>query len=223
MTLDQLVLHYPRVYHMANAGTWDSMRQRGLLSTTALLDLFEITGHQRYQIESCHRPGSVEICHPQHGVAIIRDQAPMRESALERCLEGVSLRAWYELLNRRAFFWVTEARVETLLGARLYRNQEHAVLTIDTASLLARHADRVTLSPINSGNTLYNPPSRGLHTFRSIADYPFEERRRMRGLANAIAELAVDYSVPDLCNHTVIVERRRGMEVLEQLFPCASP
>ena len=223
MTLDQLVLHYPRVYHMANAGTWDSLRQRGLLSTTALLDLFGITGHERYRIESCHRPRSVEIHHPRHGVAIIRDQAPMRESALERCLEGVSLRAWYELLNRRAFFWVTEARVETLLGARLYRNQEHTVLTIDTASLLARHADRVTLSPINSGNTLYNPPSRGQHTFRSIADYPFEERRRMRGLANAIAELAVDYSVPDLSNHTLTVERRRGTEVLEQLYSRARP
>jgi hypothetical protein len=218
MTLDQLVLHYPLVYHMANAGTWGSIRRRGLLSTTALLDLFGIKGQQRYQIESCHRPTSVEIHHPQHGVAIIRDQAPMRESTLERCLEGIGPRQWYELLNRKAFFWVTEARVRTLLGARLYRNQEHTILTIDTASLLVPHADRVTLSPINSGNTLYNPPSRGHHTFRTINDYPFEERRRRRGLANALVELAVDYSVPDLLDHVVTVERRRGAEVLEHLF-----
>jgi hypothetical protein len=122
------------------------------------------------------------------------------------------------LLNRKAFFWATEARVRTLLGARLYRNQEHIVITIDMASLLAQHADRVTLSPINSGNTLYNPPSRGHHTFRSIADYPFEERRRRRGLANAVVELAVEYSVPDLITHTVIVERRRGAEILQQLY-----
>jgi hypothetical protein len=188
------------------------------LSTTALLDLFGIAGQQRYQIESCHRPTSVEIHHPLHGVALIRDQAPMREGSLEKCLEGMSLRAWYELLNRRAFFWLTEARLETLLGAKLYRNQEHTVLTIETASLLARHPDRVTLSPINSGNTLYNPPSRGQHTFRSVADYPFEERRKTRGLANAIAELAVDYSVPDLSNHTLTVERRRGTEVLERIY-----
>lgn len=218
MILEDLIRVYPRVYHMANAGTWESIQQRGLLSTTALLDLFSVTGQRRYQIESCHRPKSVEIHHPQYGIAVIRDQAPMREKALETCLEGLTPREWYEMLNRRAFFWVTETRVQKLLGARLYRNQEHTVLTIDTASLLARHAQRVTLSPINSGNTLYNPPSRGHHTFRSIADYPFEERRKMRGLANAIAELAVDYSVPDLFSHIISVERRRNTEVLEQLF-----
>ncbi len=218
MTVDQLVFHYPRVYHMANAGTWESIRQRGLLSTTAILDLLGINGRERYRIESCHRPTAVEKTHPQHGTMVIRDQAPMRESALHRCLDGVSPRQWYELLNRMAFFWITEARVQTLLGAKLYRNLEHTVITIDTASLLARHADRVSLSPINSGNTLYNPPRRGRYTFLSIAEYPFEERRRKRGLANAVAELAVDYSVPDLIRHTIAVHRRRGEEILQILY-----
>ena len=125
----------------------------------------------------------------------------MRESALEKCLDGISPREWYELLNRKAFFWANETRVRTLLAARLYRNDEHDVITVDTASLLAHHSGRVTLSPINSGNTLYNPPLRGRYTFRTIADYPFEERRKARGLANAIAEFAVDYSVPDLVTH----------------------
>jgi hypothetical protein len=142
----------------------------------------------------------------------------MREMALDRCLDGISRRRWYELLNRKAFFWVTEARVQTLLGAKLYRNKEHTVITVDTASLLGRHSDRVTLSPINSGNTLYNPPRRGYQTFRSIAEYPFEERRKKRGLGNAVAELAVDYSVPDLETHTITVERRRGAQILRTLY-----
>jgi hypothetical protein len=218
MELEQLVTYYPRVYHMANAGTWESIRQWGLLSTTALLDLFCINGEQRYLIESCHRPRSIEIHHPRHGTATIRDQAPMRESALFKCLDGIDPRGWYELLNRKAFFWATEQRVRTLLDARLYRNEEHTVITIDTASLLAEHADQVALSPINSGNTLYNPPLRGRYTFHSIADYPFEERRKKRGIANAVVELAVDYSVPDLIKHTVVVERRRGAAILQQLY-----
>src|SRR2546427_5701554 len=156
MTVDQLVLHYPRLYHMANAGTWESIRARGLLSTSALLDLFAVNGEQRFRIESCHRPDSVEITHPQHGTVVIRDQAPMRERALGKCLDGITPREWYELLNRKAFFWVTQARVETLLGARLYRAKEHTVIEIDTKSLVSQHGDHVTLSPINSGNTLYN-------------------------------------------------------------------
>lgn len=217
MTVGQLALHYPRVYHMANAGTWESIRQHGLRSTAALLDLFGINGPERYRIESCHRRESVEISHPQHGTVVIRDQAPMRERQLEKCLEGMSCREWYELLNRKAFFWATEARVRTLLRAKLYRDTEHTIITIDTASLLAEHADRITLSPINSGSTLYDPRPRGRLTFRSISEYPFEERRKTRGLANAVAELAVDYSVPDITSHTIAVERRLGDRVLEVL------
>jgi hypothetical protein len=223
MTVEQLVEYYPRLYHMANDGTWESIRKLGLLSTTALLDLFSINGEERYQIESCHRSRSVAISHPQLGGAVIRDQAPMREMALDRCLDGINRRQWYELLNRKAFFWVTEARVQTLLGAKLYRNKEHTVITVDTASLLGRHSDRVTLSPINSGNTLYNPPRRGHQTFRSIAEYPFEERRKKRGLGNAVAELAVDYSVPDLEAHAITVERRRGAQILRTLYSRAHP
>lgn len=218
MTPDQLISHYPRVYHMANAGTWESIRRHGLLSTTALLDLYGINGADRYRIESCHRPDSIEIRHPQHGTVVIRDQAPMRRSQLEKCLDGMSCREWYELLNRKAFLWATEARVQTLLSARLYRGTEHTVITIDTASLLAQYADRTALSSINSGSTLYNPVRRGLHTFRSIGDYPFEERRKARGVADAIAEFAVDYSVPDLLRHTVLVEQRAGKNVLRVLY-----
>jgi hypothetical protein len=218
MTVDELVQHYPRLYHMANAGTWESIRNRGLLSTTAMLDLFGINGRKRFRIESCHRPESVEISHPQFGTAVIRDQAPMRERALDKCLDGVGRRAWYELLNRKAFFWVTEARVLILLGARLYRGKEHTVITVDTASLLGQHADQVTLSPINSGNTLYNPPARGYYTFRRIAEYPFDERRKKRGVANAVVELAVDYSVPDLVDHVMTVDVRRGDQILQNLY-----
>src|SRR5437867_11619031 len=112
MTIDQLVQHYPRVYHMANAGTWESIRGRGLLSTTALLDWFGVNGARRYQIESCHRPTSLEISHPQYGTVVIRDQAPMREGALRNCLDAMSPREWYGLLNRKTFFWMTEARVQ---------------------------------------------------------------------------------------------------------------
>ena len=216
MNVNEFVQHYPNLYHMANSGTWESIRDHGLLSTAALLDRFEINGDERFRIESCHRPRSVEITHPRFGTAVIRDQAPMGESALHKCLDGISPREWYELLNRKAFFWVTEARVTTLLGARLYRNSEHTVITIDTASLLGQHADRATLSPINSGSTLYDPPLRGHYTFRPIPDYPFEERKKTRGLANAVAELAIDYSVPDLRAHTILVERRRGQQILER-------
>ncbi len=96
---------------------------------------------------------------------------------------------WYEILNRHVFFWVTPERVEGLLKARAYRARSHTVITVETAGLFARHAARIRLSPINSGSTIYRPVRRGIETFKPLNEYPFEERRRVRSIPNAVAEL----------------------------------
>ena len=218
MTIDELVGNFPRLYHMAEAGTWESIRKYGLLSTTALLDLFEVNGQRRKQIESAHRPECVTITHPVYGKAVIRDQKPMRESTLLKCLQGLSPSQWYQLLNRRTFFWLDSDRLTTLLNARAYRSRAHCVLTVETKLLLQRHATRITLCPINSGSTIYNPPARGASSFYTIADYPFEERRKTRGRKGAVAELVVDYSVPDIGEMVISVEHRQQNNLLKRLW-----
>jgi hypothetical protein len=150
-------------------------------------------------------------------MAVIRDQKPMRESALKACLLGMTTAQWYEKLNGQVFFWLTPERVNTLLTARAYRGRKHTVLTVDTMKLLKKHIAEVRLSPINSGSTIYKPQPRGVGTFQEIRDYPFEERRKVRGLANAVAELAVYYAVPDISDFVVRVEHRKGTEILEIL------
>jgi hypothetical protein len=213
---EQFLALYPRLYHMAQAGSWPSIKRRGLLSTSALLDLFEVNGTAREAIESQHRPNSVEITHATHGRAVIRDQKPMSEKALLKCLVGTTPRQWYELLNRRVFFWVTQNRVLTLLSARAYKNHEHDVLTIDARALLERYAARLTLSPINSGSTVYNPKLRGLDLFKPLTAFPFEGRQRYG--ERAVAELSVEHSVPDLKDFVIRVERRRGTEIRQVLY-----
>ncbi len=197
---------------------WPSVQKHGLLSTSALLDLFEVNGDQRRRIQSEHRPRAVNLTHPLHGTAIIRDQIPMRESALHKCLRGMTPKQWYEMLNGRVFFWVTSERVQTLLNARAYRDRAHTVITVETAPLVAKYADRMFLSPINSGSTIYNPQQRGTETFRPFSDYPFQERRKLRGLRNAVAEAAVIYAVPDLREFTLRVEQRKGERTLRVVF-----
>ena len=218
ITAQRLAEIYPHVYHMAEDGSWDSIREHGLLSTTALLDLYEIRGKARFAIESQHRPESVTIEHPRHGRAVIRDQIPMRESSLEQCLDGVTPRQWYELLNGKVFFWATKQRLLGLLSARAYRNRSHSVLTIDTRQLVARYSKTLRLSPINSGSTIYKPQPRGYGTFKLTSAYPFDERRRKRGLANAVAEMCVDYSVPDIRDFVVRVVRMRGPTDTASIF-----
>jgi hypothetical protein len=44
VTHDEFATKYPRVYHVAEAGSWPSIKPHGLLSVAALLDLFEVAG-----------------------------------------------------------------------------------------------------------------------------------------------------------------------------------
>ena len=219
MNVEDLVATYPRLYHMAEAGSWPGIHRHGLLSTSALLDLFEVDGNLRATLESARRPESVILTHPVHGTAVIRDQIPLREGPLRQCLIGMTPVEWYRELNRRVFFWLHETRVVGLLRGQAYRGRPHDVLTIDTASLVAAYEDQITLAPINTGSTIYNPRPRGVGTFLPIADYPFDDWRRRRSRRSAVAELAVAGAVPDVVNHTLVVESRQADAVLQTLWP----
>lgn len=210
--------HYPRLYYMAHEDAWSGIQRHGLLSTSALLDLFELDGDDRYRIESCHRPESVAVRHPIHGQAVIRDQKPLSESALTKCLRDMKPRAWYETLNRKVFFWLDRKRLNRLLVARAYRASTHCVLTLDTTLLLGHHLSSVTLSPINSGSTIFDPQPRGLDTFSPLDKYPFSTWARKRGIRGAVAELAVDYAVPDVRHLLLRAEKIYGEVVTDVLF-----
>src|SRR5439155_25294958 len=125
------------------------------------------------------------------------------------CLTDMTVTDWLRLLNRKVFFWLSEQRVERLLGAQLYRDLPHLVLVIDTRSLVAAHEAEITLAPINTGAVLFNPQPRGSDTLLPIAQYDFQHWRARRGPQSAIAELAVDYAVPDIHEHVLRVERRQ--------------
>lgn len=199
MTPAELARRYPRLYHMAELGSWPSIQKHGLLSTTALLDLFEVDDEKRHSIESEWRSDSVPIPHPIHGDAVIRDQGPMPPNELVNCLVNLTTTEWYELLNRMTFFWAEWRRLANLLNAVAYRNKPHCVITIETRALLARHGSRASLSAINSGFVNYGGP-RGRDTFKSIANFPS---------GHTVWELAVDYSVPDLADLVISVEEWR--------------
>lgn len=219
MTEAELARYFPVLYHMAADGSWESIRRHGLLSTTALLDLWGYSGASRDAIESMRRPRSVAIDHPVHGRALIRDQAPLSDAALVKCLIGMGPAEWYRILNGKVFFWLGMRRLHGLLDAKLYRQQAHIVITVDTASLLNVHAANATLSRINSGATHRGGSPRGSSTFTRVADFPFNAARRSTTSINeSIAELAVDYGIPDIQDHVIAVERMFSGEVVETIY-----
>lgn len=197
--LEELLSDCPTLYHMAEDGSWPSIRERGLLSTVALLDLYNVTGLARVEIEGRRRSSGVALEQPGLPPAMIRDQLPMDDGGLRRSLPPHLTPAdWYRLLNQKVFFWLTRERLIRLLKAGTYRDRPHTVIEVSTRKLVAAHRDRIWFCPMNSGSTKPYPHPRDDKTFQRISDYPYSYWRSRRVRGERVVELAVDYSVPDI-------------------------
>lgn len=225
MTPDDLVCKHPRLWHMADDGSWPLIVEHGLLSTSALLDLYQSSDERRNAIERCHRPASIAITRPGFAGAVVRDQKPMSEAALSRCLDGMTPTEWYATLNARVFFFPTLRRLNGLLGASAYRANIQTVLTLDTRSVVDAYAESIELSPINSGSTIMRPARRGPLTFSRIADFPGEPSRRAAGRPQPVAEVAVPGRVAPVLDHVLTVHRVQAGVIVEELWrsPRAAP
>jgi hypothetical protein len=195
--------HLPQyIYHLADAGNWPSIQQYGLLSASALLDMAGIQGKEREQIERRQRTEAITLA---NGV-MIRDQAPMPPTALERCLIGMTPSEWYALLNARVFFWLDRDRLNRMLKANGRRPQ--IIMVVDTQKLLAVYAEQTTLAPINTGNARRKAALRGKQTFvpyktwmESTWDSEAEALgTKVRPKSLPPAELTILDAVPDIMN-----------------------
>jgi len=68
-----LVWLYPFLFHTAADGSWPNIREHGLLSTAAMLKLWEVEDGQRRELLKTVRADSVVIEHPRLGSAVVRD------------------------------------------------------------------------------------------------------------------------------------------------------
>jgi hypothetical protein len=197
----------PFVYHLAAAENWPSIQQHGLLSTSALLDLIRMEGTSRTAVEQGYRRDRVVL---PTGL-VIRDQRPMPPPALERCLVGVTVSQWYELLNRKVFFWFDPERLNRQRAA--CRNIPQVVMKIASEHVLHRYAAQTALTPINTGNARRRPAQRGAATFVPYSVWAesgwMSEAKalgtRPRAHGHPPVELTVTHSVPDVMDFVVSI------------------
>ena len=188
--LDQFISDHPRLYHLAEPGGWVGVKRNGLLSTSALLDLYQIRDKKRHALESLRRPATTKLTRPGFPDAFVRDQKPMSDSTLRDCLpSNISPHEWYEFLNSKVFFWLGRDRLFRM--SRAYADAAREVIILDTRALVDAYHDRISLSHMNSGCSIPWKHKRSFDTFRRIADYPIRQRRR------TAAELCVDDAVPN--------------------------
>jgi hypothetical protein len=197
----------PFVYHLAEAENWPSIQRDGLFSTRVLLDRTGIDGSIRAVLQREHRSERTTL--PTGWV--IRDQKPIPPAALQRCLVGLTVTQWYELLNSKVFFWFDLERLNR--QRRACGNFPQVVLKIATHGLLDRYAAQATLTPINTGNARRKPALRGAATFVPYTAWAktawLSEAQalgtRCRGRSHSPVELAVTDSVPDVMDFVVSV------------------
>lgn len=217
--LKELLEDCPTLYHMAERQSWPAIREHGLLSTTALLDRYGITGTERQAIEAQRRPISITLERQGLGRAVVRDQFPMDDKGLARCLQDeLSPSDWYRLLNGKVFFWLTRARLLRLMNAGAYRSDEHDVLELETSAIVTAYKDRIWFCPMNSGCTKPFPHARGKNTFQRISEYPYAAWATKRSRGERVVELAVDYAVSDIKKFVKRVIRMKGQNEIAVLF-----
>ncbi len=207
MTPDELAERVPKLYHVAKPGMSKSIRANGLLSTSKLLDLFEIPEAERDKIMYKRRPENVAIEHSIYGTALINDQKPISEVKLANCLDDdLTPSEWLALLNRRVFLWPNEARLEKFLAC--YPGSE--VIVLDTLSLAQCCSESVELCAFNSGSTYYLPPRRGLASFTPLLEMSYQEWSKKRGKRDKIAEVVVVGSVLDIDRHILDIRHSQA-------------
>jgi hypothetical protein len=213
MTPEALAVLHPRLYHVTTPGAWDAISKRGLIPASALLALFDVDVVRQAALTTARRPREVRIEHPVYGTAILNDNLPLSERALASCLDdGLRPQDWFGLLNARVFFWAGANGLDRLLGARMNRNRPREVLIFDTLSLARAHAERIEISPINSGSTIRKAARRGRTTFTPLLAKSYPEWQRQRGKRDRILEVVVNGSVPDIADHFVGIRTTEATE-----------
>src|SRR5581483_9686764 len=202
------MIQLPFLYHLAEAANWPAIQRNGLHSASTLLDRASISAEDRERLEMQQRVTHTEL---PNGVQL-RDQRPMPPAALASCLIGLVPSEWYALINARIFFWLDPARLNRHRTACDPRPQ--VVLTVEASKLVAVYADRIAITPINTGNARRRPARRGAATFvpyRSWVTSAWASEAASLGTplrppSHPPVELTVAGSIPDIMQFVVGVQ-----------------
>ena len=213
--LENFQRSHPHLYHFTEQGAWEGVRRNGLLSTSALLDLYGVDGDRRFRLESTKRSKTERLTKPGLPDAFVRDQHAINDTNLRQALtQGITPRQWYEFLNGKVFFWAEPARLYGM--AKAYGRGAREVIVLDTVLLVAAYRDRIRLTHMNSGATRSPYHYRGYNTFCRIEDYPYSKRGKK------VAEVCIDVGVPDVVRFVQFVRQLEGSTWGSTIYAAAS-
>jgi hypothetical protein len=197
-----LIRRYPTIWHLCASDdpeqAWDSISREGLLSVEALADRQGISGSDREQLLSEHRPASRLV-----GLAVVRDTRPMAPAMLRHVLRNETPAQWRSRLNGLVFFHPgmsgSRARQPPQRHEKLwarYSNRPRLVIVLGSERVLLA-GNAVLLSPINTGAVRMVSHVRGPDTIQPLEAWSPERK---------VAEVAIPYHVRNVLELVASVE-----------------
>ena len=208
MTPSELAALHPRLYHITSVGSWELISRIGLLSTYSLLAKFGGDEARVAELTKKRRPKCVQLSHESFGDIQISDNLPLSEKKLLSCLDdGILPSQWFEMLNRRVFFWVDRKKIDGMANSNGGRKRSLEVLEFDTLSLASDNFKNTEITRFNTGNTNHKAAQRGLGTFSRLADVSYADWRRNRSkikkTLDNIAEVTVVCGIENISRHLI--------------------
>lgn len=192
MTAEEFIARYPVLYHRSPSVNAAGISRHGLLSVTALLQLYAVGAKRAAAIERDRAKVGILVKppneHPDWPPILIGDQHQINPAQMAAALDGVTPEEWRKELNARVFFWPTVERLA--VHQKAYAAMPSVLYEIDSAKLLTRHGERLRVARINTGFFRRTPAMRSRATYQRLADFRHDAKNR-------IAEVSVLDGVPD--------------------------
>lgn len=178
MDLEKFIEYSPYLYHLTSQQNAKRIISEGTLhSANALIDLTddrnnkEIKRRKRFS----HQPLIIN-----GSEVLLRDQRPISEVALSKCLtDNWQVADFLYYLNDRVFTWPNLDRLTRHYNR--YKTEKPAIFRFSTVDMIAANP-HVKFARLNTGATRANShlggkaPERGKDTFLKPKDYPFSIR-----------------------------------------------
>ena len=204
------------VYHLIEASNWPFIEEEGLLSASALLRMSSLSSEEVESIECNQRPQRVVLPDGR----ILRDQKPLPEAALKRCLVDCEPSTWYKLINSKVYFWVDLARLNRV--RKIILTTPQVVLKVDAQALLAQYGSKAAMTPYNIGNAMRKASRRSCATLVPYSTW-LESRWESesaavggnpRSMHHRPAELVVADAIPDIMKFVLEVKKLAPGELM---------
>jgi hypothetical protein len=174
VTPEQFLDRCKLICHVGPAGVWDQIAKHGFRSAEQLIIDADLPDAEREHLLSTPRREAVRL-HVHGEEVILRDQGHLfARNDMKSILDsGLDVSDWIHLLNRRVYFFATEAPLQRLRDKYVESDGAQDVIWLSPLKILEVEGIRLELSSHNTGAVARKSgPQKTADTFLPLYRFP---------------------------------------------------